>query len=369
MNEERKPEAAEQTDKEAPVSEPAKQKKNRKFLWPVLFVVFAAGSIWAVTSQVKNFSLQSFAEYLSRADRRWLAAAVLAMLGFIVFEGMALKSICDALGYKTRLRSGCMYAAADIYFSAITPSATGGQPAAALLMMRDGVPGIVTTAILLYNLAMYSLAILAIGLLSLIFMPEIYFRFGTFSRVLIILGYAAQLALSLLLLMLIKSERLLEKLGYGAINLLSRLHLMRNPEKKREKLSRSMVEYRKCAEILSGQRKLLIRPFIFNFLQRASQILVTVFAYLAMGGRLRLAGDIFTMQSYVVIGSNCVPIPGAIGVADYLMLDGFGSFLPDPQAVEMELLSRSLSFYCCIIICAAAVLFSYSRAKRRELHK
>lgn len=369
MNEEHKSENMEHSPPEAPASEPTKQKKSRNALWPVLFVVFAAGSIWAVTAQVKNFSLQSFAEYLSRADRRWLAAAVLSMLGFIVFEALALKSICDALGYKTRLRSGCMYAAADIYFSAITPSATGGQPASALLMMRDGMPGIVATAALLYNLAMYALAILAIGVLSLIFMPEIYFRFGTFSRILIIIGYAVQLGLTLLLILLIRSERLLEKLGYGAINILSRLHLMRNPDKKREKLRRSMIEYRKCSELFSGQRQLLIRPFIFNFLQRVSQLLVTVFAYLAMGGRLSLAGDIFTMQSYVVIGSNCVPIPGAIGVADYLMLDGFGSFLPGQQAVEMELLSRSLSFYCCIIICAAAVLFSYSRNKRRELHK
>ncbi len=368
MNEEHKSEIAEQPPEQAPVSEPTK-KKNRKALWTVLFVVIAAGSIWAVTAQMKNFSLQSFAEYLSRADWRWLAAAVLAMLGFIIFEGLGLKSICDALGYKTRLRSGCMYAAADIYFSAITPSATGGQPASALLMMRDDIPGIVTTAALLFNLAMYAFAILAIGLISIIFMPAVYLRFGTFSRVLIIIGYAVQVAFSAFLIMIIKSEKLLEKLGYGAISILSRLHLLRNPDRKREKLSRSMKEYRKCAEILSGRRKLLIGPFIFNFLQRVSQLLVTVFVYLAMGGSLRLAGDIFTMQSYVVIGSNCIPIPGAIGVADYLMLDGFGSFLPANQAVEMELLSRSLSFYCCIIICAAAVLFSYRRNKRRELHK
>ena len=29
------------------------------------------------------------------------------------------------------------------------------------------------------------------------------------------------------------------------------------------------------------------------------------------------------IQCFVAMGSNCVPIPGAMGVADYIMIDGF----------------------------------------------
>ena len=93
-----------------------------------------------------------------------------------------------------------------------------------------------------------------------------------------------------------------------------------------------MEEYRVCTALLSGHRGLLLRSYFFNLLQRTSQILVTVCCFLALGGRGRLAGDIFAMQSFAVIGSNCVPVPGAMGVVDYLMLDGFGAFLSPSSA-------------------------------------
>jgi len=327
----------------------------------VLFVFIAALSIWAVTTQWKHFSLMSFRLYLARANAGWISAAVAAMLGFIVFEGLALRSACLALHQGAPVVKSCKWAATDIYFSAITPSATGGQPACALLMMRDGIPGIVTTSVLLLTLAMYSLAILVIGIASLVLRPGVFLSFGVLSRVLIVLGFVAQIALFLLFVMLVKNERLLEKLGSAVFRLLGRLHLMRSVEDKLAHLHSSMEEYRRLAVMLSEHRDLLWRSFAFNLLQRLSQVSVTAFTYLAMGGRFSRVGDVLAMQSYVVIGSNCVPVPGAMGVADYLMLDGFGSFLPVDHAVSLELVSRALSFYSCVLICGITVAVAYRR--------
>lgn len=345
---------------------PEGKKKQNKLLWTVLFIVIAACSIWAVVAQAKDFSLRELVTYLKQADYRWMLAAVLAMLGFIVFEACALRSACGALRYPTRRSANCVYAAADIYFSAITPSATGGQPACAFLMMRDGIPGTVTTAVLLLTLAMYSLAILAIGLLSFIFRPGIFLRFSTPSKCLIVLGFAAQVGLSLFFFLLIRSERLLERICRGTLRLLGKLHLLRDEAGKQEKLRTAMEDYRKCAALLAGHRTLLLRSFLFNFLQRASQISVTMLVYLAMGGTTAHAVDMWAMQSYAVLGSNCVPIPGAMGVADYLMLDGIGAFVSAEQTVIIELLSRSVSFYSCIILCGVMVLFAFRRKKRER---
>ena len=57
-----------------------------------------------------------------------------------------------------------------------------------------------------------------------------------------------------------------------------------------------------------------------------------------------------------------------MGVADYLMVDGFKAFLDAEQVISMELLSRSLSFYCCVLLCGIAVLIMTSRGKRSRFH-
>ena len=49
-----------------------------------------------------------------------------------------------------------------------------------------------------------------------------------------------------------------------------------------------------------------------------------------------------------------MPIPGAVGAADYLFIDGFGSLVKD--SISIELLSRGISFYCCIIICGIIIV-------------
>ena len=78
---------------------------------------------------------------LEQASPLWLGASLLCMTGFIVLEGLALLYLLRHLHCPRGFFRGLRYSAADQFFSAITPSATGGQPAAALVMRNHQVPG------------------------------------------------------------------------------------------------------------------------------------------------------------------------------------------------------------------------------------
>ena len=139
---------------------------------------------------------------------------------------------------------------------------------------------------------------------------------------------------------------------------------MRNPQKHLDKITKTQKDYSDCVRIMSGSRTIWIKAFVFNLLQRLSQIMVTIMVYLATGGPLSGVKDLFVTQIMVVLGSNCVPIPGAMGVADMLMLDGYTQLFSKDYAYRLELIGRSLSFYCCIIISAAMVLIGYLLLKK-----
>ena len=348
-------------------SPPQKNAQGRNnILWAILSVAIAGVSIWAVMSQAKEASLRSILGSLRHADPLWLGAALLSMLGFIFFEAAAIRTTCKALHCRPSMGRCWVYSASDIYFSAITPSATGGQPACAYLMIHDGVPGAATTVALLMNLTMYTLSILAIGLFTFLAKPRIFLRFRTLSTVLILVGCVVQLVMALVFFLLVKNERLLQKISQAVLHLLDKLHLVRREQALREKLDRLLEEYKVSSTYIAGQRGLLIRVFLLNFMQRLSQITVTMFVYLATGGGPVSAFDIWATQSYVVLGSNYVPIPGGMAVTDYIMLDGFGSFLPAQRAVDLEIISRSLSFYICILLCGTTILVGLWLSKRRK---
>ena len=339
-------------------------KKPHRALWTVVFIAIAGLTVWAITSQNKNFSMKEFTEFLTNSDPLWIVMAFLGSFGFIFFEGAALLCICKALGYKRKTANGYIYSAADIYFSAITPSATGGQPASALFMIRDGIPASIVTVSLILNLVMYTFAILALGILSFILAPSLFLEFALPSKLLIIVGIVALSGLAAVFLALIKKPFLLHSICDKLLRLLAKLKIVRKLEKRQKKLDAWIESYHECALAVSGKTSMLVKAFIFNLLQRASLIFVTVFSFLAGGGSPSEIKDVFVRQTMVVLGSNCVPIPGAMGVADYLMLDAFSQMIADPFAVvNLELLSRTVSFYFCVVICGISIAVRLIRDK------
>ena len=349
------------------MSKVAKKKSN--LIWTVLSVLIAVLSIWAVTSQSATFSTDSFIAFLGNASLPWVLASLAAMLCFILFEALSIRTICKTFGHRFSVKRGVAYSSADLYFSAITPSATGGQPVCAMFMIKDGIPGAVAAVVLLINLTMYFIAFTLIGLLSFIFHFDVFLNnFSTASQILIVIGFIAETALTLFMILLLVNGKLLNRICFGIFNLLVKIKVIRKVDKYRPKLEKMMADYRESADMAlsHSSHSMLIKAFIYNLLQCVSKITVTAFTFLAVSSEFHLVDDIWSLQNFVAIGSNCIPIPGAMGIADYLLLDGFGSIMSEAMATNLEILSRSASFYTCTILCGVLVAVKYLTYKVRR---
>ena len=295
-----------------------------------------------------------------------LILAMLSMLGFIYFEGEAIRVIVAHMGYPTKRSHGFVYSAADVYFSAITPSASGGQPASAFFMMRDGMPGAAVMTALLVNLIMYTLAVVTIGLVDVIFFPKIFLNFTWAGKLLIIGGGLILSGFAILFYLLLKKPQIIKAAGMGIASLLRKLRCHKLADKIEKKMESALEEYGQCVEVVLGGKSMMVKAYILNLLQRLSQIVVTLFTYMAMHGEWHNLPKLFATQIYVVLGSNCVPIPGGVGVADYLMLKGYKQLMTKGEAYRLEILSRGISFYVCMIISMVAVAIGYIVIKRKK---
>ena len=113
--------------------------------------------------------------------------------------GKALDILISALNrseHNEPVKShGVLYSAADIYFSAITPSASGGQPASAFFMSRDGISMAQSAVILVTNMLLYTISLAIIGVFGFISSPYVFMGFDTPAKVLIIIGSVFIIAL------------------------------------------------------------------------------------------------------------------------------------------------------------------------------
>lgn len=330
--------------------------KKKRILLSCFFILLAGLTIFSVTMGNASFSFEEFVSFVKHANVFYLVLAFGAMFLFILFEGLALKSIASSFGYKKKVRDGLVYSSADIYFSAITPSASGGQPMSAYFMHKDGIPMSIITITLFYNLMMYISSFLVLIVVTFLLKPSIFFSLSFLSKLLIILGAIGQVSLFLIFYFLLYKDKILEKLCSFAIKVGTKLHLVKNPDEHLKKLYKMMGEYKEYASMIKSNRMVGIKAFLYNVLQRFAQIGVVLLVFLATNGNVSELFSIWTIQLYVILGAYCVPIPGGMGVTDYIMLDGFNNIMDLSMAANLQLLSRTISFYCCIVICGMIVL-------------
>ncbi len=331
---------------------------KKKILWAVITFCLSVLTIYALFYN-SGLSLSELWQDIEEASPIWLVPAALCMFGFIFFEGRSLVLILRTLGYPAKKRRGFLYAAADIYFSSITPSATGGQPASAFFMHKDGISGVAVTVSLILNLTMYTLAIFTLSILSLICFPGVFMSFELPGKILILIGIAMMILMSIFFIILLKKQSILIKTANIIISILRKLHMKTAADKLHSRLDTVIENYNECVVTLAGKKKLLIKTYFLNLLQRASQILVTVFCYFAIHGNIGDGLRVFAIQTYVVMGSNFIPVPGAVGISEFLMYIGYTMLLSDEAAYSLAILSRGISFYTCSIISIITVIFGY----------
>ena len=338
---------------------------KKKVLWACVTLGLSAFAICALFYN-GGFSFAEFLQDIKNASPLWLCAALLCAVAFIFFEGRALVLILRALGYAANKRRGFLYAAADIYFSSITPSATGGQPASAWFMSKDGYRGAQVAAALLLNLTMYTLALVGLGSFSIILFPRLFLEFNTASKAMILFGIFAMAAMAALFILLLKNQRLVLKIGSAFVFILKKFRLEKAAQKFSAKMHSAIENYNECVAILSGKKSLLAKTYLLNLAQRASQILVTVFCFFAMHGKFEDGLKIFAIQTYVALGSNFIPVPGAAGISEFIMYFGYMTLMGEEDACALAILSRGISFYACSAISLFAVTLGYFTIGRNK---
>lgn len=335
----------------------------KNLLWSVVSIIIAVFTITTIVGNTKNFSLSKIFQIVANGRYEFFIIAIISVFVYIYLEGMAIRYILRDIDCTINRRQAFLYSAADIYFSAITPSASGGQPATFYFMLKDGIPISYGTISLVLNLGMYGLAIGFIAIICFIFGHKTFIMYNTLSKSLIVIGFLVMLFLTVLFFSLLREAKWIEKIGNLLINLFYKLKIVRKPEKYREKIKDLVEKYHFVSEKALGKKKMLLRVFLINVLQRVTQITITVFVYLGIGGNIQNTLNVWLAQGFATIGSTSMPIPGAMGVVDYLMFQGFEQFLTEDMALHTELISRGLSFYTCIIISLFTVFLGYFRRK------
>ena len=140
-------------------------KKKMIFNVLFLFLVFAA-TLYGV---FHGEDLSEIAEILKTVNLYWLLPGVACVIIFIWGESIIIFYMMHTLGIHLKKWKCFLFSSVGFFFSCITPSATGGQPAQIYYMKKEKIPIPVSTLVLMIVTITYKMVLVVIGLGLMIF--------------------------------------------------------------------------------------------------------------------------------------------------------------------------------------------------------
>lgn len=324
--------------------------------------------LMAVTAGLllRDQPLSRLAGVLSHIRGGYVALGLLLMLAFVGCEALCSRLILARLGHKAPYRRCLGYSFAGFYFSSITPSATGGQPAQVYYMSKDGIPAAHGALNMMLIAVCYQVTVIGYALAVLVFRSDLLANLGTGLGALLLFGGGVNLALTAGMLGLMFAPNAVRQLMEGVLGLGVRLRLVKDPAAARERLERQVEEYRQGAECL--RRNLSLVPALagLTVVQLTALFAVPYVVYLAFG----LSGygpmDVICTQALVTLAVSSLPLPGAVGASEGGFVAAMTLFFGAGLVTPAVLVSRGISFYAFLLVSGGVTLYMHMRSRRKD---
>ena len=308
--------------------------KIKKYILNMLLFIFL---IWLTFKILfANQDMNELLKIIDSTNKLFLLCSCLAMLIYCMLEAFNLMRTLKRLNTNTTYFKCLKYAFIGVFFSAITPAASGGQPMQVYYMHKDGLDIGHSSLALLINLTSFQITTILMALISLIF-------------------YHSYLSIGL---------RIFFVIGVG-LNIMTKLKL-RKLDKKVEDLRSSLEKYQVSAKYIRNNVPYVLKTLGITILQMIVYYSIPYYTYRALG----LSGDsyikILCLQAMLYATVSGIPSPGAVGVTEGAFVTLFSSIIPNKLLNGAVLLNRGISFYLMAVISSIVVLISTFLVKKRE---
>ena len=198
---------------------------------------------------------------LRGADIRYLIGSIFLVLAFVLGESVILWWLFRTSGQKAKASHCCLYSFVGFFFSAITPSASGGQPMQLYFMKKDKLPLSVSTLILLIVTITYKMVLVILGLAVLVIRPPVVMHYLNPILFWCYLGIILNVICVWVMLALVFHPDWMHRMVAAMIDLVTRIFHWKRGIKLRERLDGGMGNTARQQHFLS-----LIRLLCYRYL-------------------------------------------------------------------------------------------------------
>lgn len=315
-------------------------------LYGLLFLLLAGGALFLL---LRGQDPHQLARALGQASPPWLLAGVGCMGVYFVCEAKNIQQAFAIFGAPAPLGACLRYAMAGFFFSSVTPSASGGQPAQLYLMCRDGQGAASGALALLTCFFSFQVGSVVLAGLGIALHGKTLLSLHRGLLVCFLAGVLLNLFVVFLLCAAVFSRRLLPALGRRLRVPAARLFPGRLPGWEAW-AAKQWADLRQCTACFRQHKGTLAAMLARSLLQLAAYHSVPFWVYRSFG----LAGEglltMILLQALLFFSVSSLPLPGAVGLTEGGFLLLYRALFPAALLPSAMVLSRGVSFYLVLLV-------------------
>lgn len=307
----------------------------------------------------KGRDLGEVFEALKMANKAHLLAGIILLIIFVCSESVIIHYMMHLLHRPAPLGNCIKYSFIGFFFSCITPSASGGQPAQIYYMKKDKIDIPVATVVLMIVTIEYKFVLVFIGAMVWLFHHTLIVSYLKETIFFFYLGMGLNIFCVIAMMVLVFEPSLAKRIMLIGLRLLERLHLLKPKLSRREGLIASMEKYHQAAGVFKAHKMAMFNIFLLSLFQRVCAFFITWLVYKAYGLSGTSMVDIVALQATISIAVDMLPLPGGMGASESLFLIIFKPIFGATLILSGLLLSRGISYYGLILISALVTCYAH----------
>ncbi len=314
---------------------------------------------------LKGYSIHDLIQVIRTSSPIYLITGILLMILYLGSQALNLYIILNGLGHQVTLRRSLQYIFVGYYFGAITPCASGAQPAQLFYMNKDKIRVDLSAIAIFYMVFVSQIVILFLGgILTLAQLP-VFLRLQNWLKYLLAAGGIFTFGLILILTALMFSQKIVPYILSLGFKIGTRWRIIKDVEKTKGKMEAMILSYKEKSKLLIKHPDLFFKVFSVTIVQWLFYYLISYMVYRSFGHNDHSGFELVTGQSIISIAVTAVPLPGSVGIAEKAFLMIFQPYYTQQQLPSAMLLSRIINFYLPLFISFVVYLFVHLRVMKK----
>lgn len=316
---------------------------------------------------IRGENYNDIVRIVSEIDIKYVILGILMMFFYILGDAINSKMLLANFGYKMSIFKTLKYGFIGFFYSAITPSSSGGQPMQLYHMSKDKISVSHGTVVLLLEAIAYHLIALVYMAIGAIYNGGYLIDNLKYFTVLFIMGITGTVCILTVLLGFLFSKRASNVFSKIAIWLIKKFK-KNNSEEAVNKLTKELKNFKDSSDYIKKNKKIIIRMLIIMFLQMTAFHSVSYITACALGIDISYF-KILTLQAVLFSSVTSIPLPGSMGISELGYSVIFTPIYGEKIIASATIITRFMNFYFFVLLSFVVSLITYIKETKKSLAK